>query len=168
MKTFPEFAAAMREREASGRYDCVNRFGYLGAYQFGYARLSDFGIATPDGIWSAGLSKAAFLANPTLQDQIFEAHVARLAVAIKRRHRKQIGTTVPHPDPERAALGETVELTLSSFVAVAHLLGLGGLAAWVRGEDAHDALGTTAVEYAVGFAGFDIPGDLSTELKTGR
>jgi len=77
---FDEFAKAIRERESSNRYDIENKFGYLGAYQFGKARLLDLGYSIDDyGKKShpekykkaMKVSKEKFLKSPHMQDGAF-------------------------------------------------------------------------------------------------
>ena len=43
-KTYLDFRNAIGFKESSNRYGVVNSLGYLGRYQFGTARLSDFGL----------------------------------------------------------------------------------------------------------------------------
>ena len=40
---FREFAYLIGERESNNNYQAKNSFGFLGAYQFGMARLCDLG-----------------------------------------------------------------------------------------------------------------------------
>jgi len=150
---FEEFAKLMRYYESSGRYDVVNRFGYLGAYQFGKPRLLDLGISI-DG-WGKHLphlfkkakviSKKEFLEDKELQDEIFRKHCEDLKRAIRRRYSHLFGTKKGG-----------VLLTLSGMVAGAHLVGLGGLIKWLRGERVKDGNDVPVELYLKLFQGFDI------------
>ena len=55
--------------ESSGRYDVVNKEGYMGAYQFGNARLTDYKKAT-----NTEFSNSDFIKNKKLQDQVYIWH----------------------------------------------------------------------------------------------
>jgi hypothetical protein len=140
----------MRKRESSDDYECVNIYGFMGAYQMGMARLTDLGLAerkNPNGTSFANkafkfkppLTQEIFLASPELQDLIFEVHI--------RRHAKDI---------ERRGLDISV-VGLSGSCAVAHLLGIGGLKKFLNGEDGGDAFGTKASHYANQFKGYQLP-----------
>jgi len=173
-KPYATFVMALRQRESGGNYQIKNPFGYMGAYQFGMARLCDFGLTarkpgeTGGGnksfAWVSPFTEAGFLGSEALQDRLFTLHVLNLVANIKR--------SVPQ------ALGKTfmgLELTLSGAVACCHLLGLGGLKAFISptlADDKPDALGTQASDYVKLFAGYHIPeslpldgGDLKTLLK---
>ena len=157
-KPWPEFAEAMRQRESGGDYQVVNRFGYMGAYQFGLLRLQDLGIVDAQGNWLKGLTKQKFLDSPTVQDATFVAHVARLAKIITERYEKYL---------DSMSVGDA-PVTLSGCVAVAHLLGLGGVSDLLSSQiDRRDGLGTTATDYLREFAGYDIPSSLPMALTVG-
>lgn len=148
MKKYLEFKAAIRAREAHGDYTIVNKLGYLGAYQFGMARLCDLGlthrinqrsVGFANGLFefTAPLTKEIFLATPGLQECVFDSHVMRLK-------------------------GRCVELgqedNLSGAIAACHLLGVGGLTDFVRHKiDGVDGFGTKLSEYYELFSGYEIP-----------
>ncbi len=150
MKTYDEFRQAIAVRESSGKYNCVNSLGYLGAYQFGKPRLWDLGISidgwTPqkiDGLPKnmRTISKEDFLKDIELQDGCFRKHVGMLARSIQKR--------VDARDIEK--------YTLSGLVAGAHLKGIGGVLDFVQaGNDNQDGYGTKISEYITTFAGYDI------------
>ena len=54
------FLEAMGKRESSNNYRAVNRFGYMGKYQFGKSTLKTLKIK---------VSKEEFLNNPDLQEE---------------------------------------------------------------------------------------------------
>jgi len=153
MKSFAYFGLAMRQRESSDEYHIENLLGYLGAYQFGMARLCDYGIterragASPfsqknaDFEFVGDMSKEKFLCDRALQDRIFRWHVIQA--------RRQITRHFP-------LLPEMIDL--SGAVAVCHLVGFGGLKQLLTANsDPIDANGTHASDYAKLFAGYEIP-----------
>ena len=56
--------------ESSGDYGAVNTEGYMGAYQFGEARLEDYKNATGEDF-----DRETFLGDNKLQDKIYEWHI---------------------------------------------------------------------------------------------
>lgn len=149
MKTFDDFVSAVGQRESGNRYDCVNKFGFLGRFQFGMARLTDLGICKRDShgfVWVPPHTRETFLQDHALQDELFRKHVGLLAGAVKTHYGQDLGSVV-----------NGVPVTLSGSVAVCHLLGLGGLADFLAGRNGHDALGTTAKDYMKLFAGYEVP-----------
>jgi hypothetical protein len=151
---FDEFAKAIRERESSNRYDIENKFGYLGAYQFGKARLLDLGISIdgygkdthPERYKKAmKVSKEKFLNTPHMQDGAFFRHCQNLKRIILMRYRHLIGKEV-----------RGIKLTLSGMIAGIHLVGLGGFLKWVSGKDVKDGFGTKLEEYLTKFGDYAI------------
>lgn len=156
VKGYDEFAELMREKESGGDYSAVNRFGYLGAYQFGRPRLYDLGISL-DG-WRPFamqelkyISQEEFLHDKKLQDELFELHVADYLAKIRKHFGEYMGQTI-----------NGVKVTLSGSVAVAHLKGFGnkenpGLKQYLeQGIDDADGFGTKMSDYMKNFAGFDL------------
>lgn len=158
MKPYEEFCKAMRIRESSDKYDCINSLGFLGAYQFGMARLCDLGLteridptsssmANSAFRWKKDYSQHQFLTSPTLQDATFLTHVMKLKKQIEKRFSETIKTA-----KVAGQLG-----TISGAVACCHLLGIGGLSTLlVRGIDQADAYGTKASEYYLKFSGYEL------------
>lgn len=152
MKPYSQFRKDIALRESSGNYACVNKLGYLGAYQFGMARLCDLGLTRRKDPLSKGLSNGlfefirpdglqAFLSSQELQDSCFDLHVKML-----RRLCEKIA-----PD------------NLSGAIAACHLLGVGGLVSFVRQKiDECDAFGTKLSTYYEEFSGYEIPGGPAT------
>jgi len=147
---FNEFALVIRLRESSGNYRIVNSLGFLGAYQFGMARLCDLGLtkringtsgyANKNFEWKDGYSKEIFLVSHRLQDKTFRAHVKDLIKQIKRS----------------VSDGIIKEYTLSGLVAGAHLGGIGGVKKFLEGKDREDAYGTSVGDYIKRFKGYNI------------
>ena len=55
------FLTSIGRRESSNRYDIVNRWGYMGKYQFGRKTLNALGYKN--------ISNKQFLSNPKLQEE---------------------------------------------------------------------------------------------------
>lgn len=161
MKTYEEFCEAIRQRESSGKYDCINTCGYLGAYQFGMARLCDLGLTKRKDVnsrnmenkaflWIEPLTEEEFLYNKELQDKTFDRHVQALKNQVKR-----------------LALVYTFEvectyknnpITMSGCIAACHLTGPKSLVNLMIDKiDKEDAFGTDTSEYLIKFSGYDIP-----------
>jgi hypothetical protein len=174
MKSWVEFCNDLGARESagSGNYRAKNKFGFLGRYQFGLARLCDFGLTTrKPGMkgasndcfaWVAPFNEEKFLSTPSLQDACFEVHVSDLRDRIKKRYSDISGLVFAPPG------GEEVPFTLSGAVGVAHLLGLGGLSQLADGVDKADANGTRASSYLKLFNGYELPADLISAADFGR
>jgi Ca2+-binding RTX toxin-like protein len=159
--TFDAFLNALGLRESSGRYEVESTYGYLGKYQMGELALIDVGFYRPDGTaandwagtWSGKLgiaSKAAFLASPSAQEAAIRDYMA-----VNWSYLTQAGVA--------AYEGQVLNgraVTLSGMLAAAHLVGFGGLSAYLRsgGTDVPaDAFGTTASEYLFTFADYETP-----------
>lgn len=168
------FAQAIRHRESGDQpgpeddartYSAVNSLGYLGAYQFGLARLCDLalteriegqrGYSNGAFRWRAGWTQERFLADPVAQDTLFAEHVRRLLVWIESRnlHRyvgEQVSALV---DGELDPSSDSV-VSLSGMVAVAHLLGPGGLRdLLLMARNGADGYGTRVSDYMQLFEG---------------
>lgn len=142
-------------------YGSRNDYGYLGAYQFGMARLTDLGLAEripgtdPRDYsnhcfrWREGWSEERFLADVATQDRLFQQHVRGLIRWIFRSgFDSNVGKRLSEIWQTSFVQDRDVLVTLSGMVAVCHLLGPGGLKALLidRRNDA-DAYGTHAVDY---------------------
>lgn len=151
---FREFAYLLGQRESNNDYEAKNSFGYLGAYQFGMARLCDLGLTEriKEGMsndcfkWKEGMSEEMFLNSPEVQDQLFFRHCTDLAGTINKEFGNEIG---------KQKYG--VLITLSGLIAGAHLLGLGGVRNFInKGEVGKDGYNTSIKDYIQSFAGFDL------------
>ena len=121
--------------ESSGDYRVVNTEGYMGAYQFGEARLEDYKNATGEDF-----DRETFLGDNKLQDKIYEWHINDIKNFIKQNKLdKYIGTEI-----------KNVPVTLNGLLAVAHLGGREGMKQFVltSGEyNKEDKYGTTLLDY---------------------
>jgi hypothetical protein len=126
--------ARLRQRESSGNYRIWNKWGYIGAYQFGASALAEIGYMHPHklegqpkcvhmgvcgarhlaylrdpGNWVAGYSFNAFMTSPAMQDNAFVLLANR---NISEGFRRGV---LRADNPKRIA----------GFVAVSHLQGVG-------------------------------------------
>ena len=129
------FLYDMAEREPSNRYDVVNQYGYMGAYQFGSSTLKNLGY---------NISKKEFLNSPSLQDEA----MLKLLKANKHTLRRQI-------KKYDGKLVNGVLVTESGLLAAAHLVGAGTVRKWVRnGKKYTDGNGVDLTSYLVKFNGY--------------
>jgi hypothetical protein len=135
LKPLAPFTDAMKKSESSGDYKSVNTKGYMGAYQFGEARLSDYKKAT-----GKEFTKEEFLGNKKLQDEVFDWHVDDI--------KKYMSKTGLDSWVGKKILG--VEVTIDGLVAVAHLGGKAGLKKFLESNGEYnpaDSYGTTLKDY---------------------
>lgn len=151
---YSDFKNALGYRESKNNYQVINTFGYLGKYQFGKQRLYDLGYSL-DG-WKPNnqktkkiLSKEDFLNDEQLQETIFDKHFNNLKKSIENKYYQFKGKIFNHNS-------ENFALTLSGMIAVAHLLGLGGLKNFLDGDNDADGYGTKASEYAYRFSDYEV------------
>lgn len=157
MKSFKDFCEAIKKRESNNKYDCINNLGYMGAYQFGMARLSDFGVSVRKNNNSKNMSnknfkfipllnRTKFLNSPALQDFIFWQHIQDHKKFIKQRFNYLINKDL-----------NQCKITISGCISVCHLLGRGGLINFLtKKTDNQDAFGTKASDYMKLFAEYEI------------
>jgi len=155
MKTYEDFKEAVGKRESGGDYQIKNSLGYLGKYQFGLARLSDFGLCerkpntkgygNKSFDWVPPFAEDIFLTNEELQDTVFDKHVWSLRRSIEKGFSKYLDTEISGH-----------KLTLSGAIGCCHLLGVGGLKDFISGKDSQDAYGTKASDYVELFKDYEI------------
>jgi hypothetical protein len=132
------FLSAIGRRESSNRYDIINKYGYMGKYQFGRETLNSIGFKN--------ISNSKFISSPRIQ----EAAMITLLRVNKKNLRRQIkrhaGTVV-----------NGVYITESGLLAGAHLAGAGNVKKWLRnGKRFKDGLGTSVVSYIELFGGYKL------------
>jgi hypothetical protein len=129
------FLYDMAERESSNRYDVVNQYGYMGAYQFGSQTLKNLGYK---------VTRKEFLSNPILQEEA----MLKLLKANKHTLRRQI-------KKYDGKLVNGVLVTESGLLAAAHLVGAGTVRKWIRnGKKYTDGNGVDLTSYLVKFNGY--------------
>lgn len=132
------FKEALAFKESGGRYTVVNRFGYLGKYQFGLGTLRVVGV----------YNAYDFLYNPALQEKAFEANVARNKWILRKYITYFKGKRI-----------KGVKITESGILAAAHLAGAGNVKKYLLSHglyDVADAYGSSISYYIKKFAGYDI------------
>jgi len=129
------FLYDMAERESSNRYDVVNQYGYMGAYQFGSQTLKNLGYK---------VTRKEFLSNPILQEEA----MLKLLKANKHTLRRQI-------KKYDGKLVNGILVTESGLLAAAHLVGAGTVRKWIRnGKKYTDGNGVDLTSYLVKFNGY--------------
>jgi len=129
------FLEVVGQKESSNRYHVVNRFGYMGRYQFSIKTLKGLGIKT---------SKNEFISNPKLQDSamilLLKHNKNRLKGVIDRYEGKYI---------------KGILITESGMLAAAHLAGPNRVKRFLRkGKDFQDGFGTKMTSYLDQFSGY--------------
>ena len=131
------FLNAIGFRESSNRYDIVNRWGYMGKYQFGRSTLKGLGFT---------VTRKEFLSNPQLQEE------AMMALLLHNKEKLQKYIDVFD--------GKTVNgmlITESGILAAAHLGGQGSVKRYFKnGKVFKDGYGTKITSYMEKFSGYDI------------
>lgn len=143
-KSYVGFKEALAFKESQGIYDIINRYGYIGKYQFAPNSLSAIGITDFD----------EFRKNSKLQEEAFLAYTARNKWLLRNYIAKYEGEII-----------NGVEITESGVLAAAHLAGAGNVRKYLRTRGSHqvrDAFGTSLQQYLKRFSGYDtsfIPAD---------
>ena len=128
LKDHNSFLKKIGHYESSNDYSRVNRWGYMGKYQFHETTLEAIDI---------DVSKKKFLSSPTLQEEAMNRLLTENKKTLKRFIKKYDGK-VKHG----------VYVTESGILAAAHLGGAGNVMNWFRkGEDFRDANGTPIIKY---------------------
>lgn len=137
-KGFVGFKESLAFKESQGKYDTINKLGYLGKYQFGKSTLKMVGVHSTEN----------FLQNPELQEEAFKLNVARNKWILRRYIKLFSGKKI-----------NGVEVTESGMVAAAHLAGAGNVKKYLNSygrEDFSDAFGSSVAHYMKIFGGYDI------------
>ena len=136
-KDHEAFLDAIGFQESGNRYDVVNRFGYMGKYQFGKSTLKTLKIKA---------NKKAFLNSPDLQ----EFAMLELLKFNKKRLQKYI-------DKYEGEVVHGVLVTESGLLAAAHLGGAGSVNKWFRsGKIRQDGNGVKITSYMIKFSGYKL------------
>lgn len=137
-KSYTGFKEALGFKESRGNYLTINKFGYMGKYQFGKSTLDILGID----------NSKAFLQDPLLQEQAFFLNTSRNKWVLRRDIKKYEGRWI-----------DGIRITESGILAAAHLAGPGGVKKFLRsgGETCfEDAFGTSIRSYMKRFSGYDV------------
>ena len=132
-----EFLNDLGFRESSNNYKIVNKWGYMGRYQFGMETLKALGIST---------TKSEFLNSPLLQEEAMELLLKDNKRILKKLINKYEGKVL-----------HGVKVTESGILAAAHLGGAGNVKKWFRrGTQFKDAKGTSITSYMKRFEGYTL------------
>tara|TARA_B100000989_G_C19529224_1_gene468695 strand:+ start:2069 stop:2701 length:633 start_codon:yes stop_codon:yes gene_type:complete len=139
-KDFIGFKEFLGFFESGSEYDKINRFGYLGKYQFGKNTLNVFGIYDLD----------EFIQNPELQEKVFLMNVKRNKWLLRR----EISLF------SNKFIGE-LYITESGILAAAHLSGPGNVKKFLKNNasikfNKKDANGTSIIDYIRIFKNYNL------------
>ena len=135
---FIGFREAVGFKESRSRYHVVNKFGYMGKYQFGKSTLRRLKIYNVEN----------FLRNPEQQERAFKALCSLNKHILRKDIKRSVGKKI-----------NGVVITESGILAAAHLGGAGNVKKYLRsngGIDFSDAFGTSMQNYMKKFSGFDV------------
>ena len=125
-------------RESSNRYNVVNKWGYMGKYQFGRKTLNALGYKH--------ISNKQFLNSPKLQEEAMIKLLKHNKHILRKEIRKYCNTQ-----------RHGIYITESGLLAAAHLAGPGNVKKWLkRGKRFRDGLGTDLTEYLQLFGNYKI------------
>ncbi|KGO92843.1 hypothetical protein [Flavobacterium subsaxonicum] len=136
-KTYVGFKQAIAIKESQGLYKLVNRYGYMGKYQFGKSALRALGIKDAKN----------FLNNPPLQERAFKALLSKN----KWELRNEIGTF-------EGKVVNGIKITESGLLAAAHLAGANSVKNFLHSNGKRafrDGFGTSLKSYIKKFGGYD-------------
>ena len=132
-----DFLNAVGFKESGNRYDIVNKFGYMGRYQFGRGTLKGLGYK---------VTQEEFLNSPEIQE--------RAMMDLLKHNKKKLQKYIDKYE------GQTIHgiyITESGVLAAAHLGGQGNVKKFFRrGKKFKDGFGTGITTYMEKFAGYDL------------
>ena len=137
IKGYDDFLDAIGHQESGNRYDIVNRYGYMGRYQFGSSTLKTLKIK---------VTREAFLNSPDLQEYAMK----QLLLYNKKKLQKYI-------DEFDGQIVHGILVTESGLLAAAHLGGQGSVKKWFRtGKIRKDGNGVKITSYMKRFSGYKL------------
>jgi|TARA_B100001094_G_C18153749_1_gene785224 hypothetical protein len=135
LQNYNDFLDAIGYQESRNRYHIVNKYGYMGKYQFGKSTLKTLKIK---------VSQSEFLRDSVLQEQAMFA----LLKYNKKRLKKLI-------DKYDGQIVHGIFVTESGLLAAAHLGGQGSVKKWFRsGKIKRDGNGVKITSYMKKFGGY--------------
>jgi len=138
VKNHSKFLEDLGMRESSGNYKAVNRFGYLGKYQFGRRTLNALGYQN--------ISNREFLANASIQEEVMYALLTHNKKILRRQIEKYHGKTI-----------NGIYITESGILAAAHLAGPGNVKRFLKkGYEFKDGNGTKMTSYMKKFSNYKL------------
>lgn len=137
IKDHDAFLDAIGHFESGNRYTIVNRYGYMGRYQFGKSTLRTIDI---------NVSRNTFLNSPELQEEAMYRLLTHNQKLLKRFIDKYEGKYI-----------HGVYITESGILAAAHLAGAGNVRKFFRrGYEFRDGNGTKMTSYMKIFSGYQL------------
>ena len=131
------FLNAIAFRESSNNYSAVNKWGYMGKYQFGRKTLKNLGY---------DVSKKEFLNSPHLQEKAM--------LDLLSHNKKILENYIEYWDGKKIN-GKVI--TESGILAAAHLAGPGNVKRFLKeGKVFKDGNGTKLTSYLTKFSGYKI------------
>ena len=131
------FLNAVGHRESSNRYTVVNKWGYMGKYQFGKRTLKNLGY---------NVSRKEFLNSPHLQE---------MAMLDLLSHNKKILQS--YINTHEGEIIHGTKITESGILAAAHLAGPGNVKRYFKkGKQFKDGNGTKLTSYLTKFSGYKL------------
>ena len=137
---YKSYEYKMAVLESSDSYKALNRFGYMGRYQFGKSTLKGLRRSGYLKISNKEMRTKNFLNNPELQDR------AMLALT---NHNTQVLDNYGLMQYIGKEVGG-VKITLQGMLAASHLLGPYAVKRFIKTDgrvNKHDGNGTTAKDY---------------------
>jgi len=137
IKNMDLFLNDLGHQESGNKYDIVNRFGYMGRYQFGKSTLRTLKIK---------VTKDAFLNNPDLQEYAMQQNLLYNKKRLQKYIDKFEGQTI-----------DGILITESGILAAAHLGGPGSVRKYFRsGKVMQDGNGIKITSYLERFGGYKL------------
>ena len=131
------FSFALGWRESNNDYRVINRWGYLGKYQFSPVTLRVLGYQG---------TKQQFLNSPELQELYFKKLLISNKKVLKNYIKMFEGQEI-----------DGIVVTESGILAAAHLVGVGNVKKYFNtGYIKRDGLGTPVTEYLYLFQNYDL------------
>lgn len=135
LKGNSDFLDAIGYQESRNRYHVVNRYGYMGKYQFGKSTLKTLKIK---------VSQSEFLKDTILQEQAM--------LALLKYNKKRLKKLIDRYDGQ---IIHGILVTESGLLAAAHLGGQGSVKKWFRtGKVRKDGNGVGITKYMEKFGGY--------------
>lgn len=135
---FNGFKELLAFKESTGSYSRLNKFGFMGKYQFNLNTLKMYKIKNSNN----------FINNPELQERVFLINVQRNKWILRKDIKWFVGSII-----------NGTEITESGILAAAHLSGPGNVKKYLRSngkDDKNDAFGTSISKYIKYFKNFDL------------
>ena len=147
-KNFIGFKEFLGFFESGSDYNKINRFGYLGKYQFGKGTLKIYGVSDLNN----------FIKSPELQEKVFLMNVKRNKWILRREIKKY----------SNIFLGD-LYISESGILAAAHLSGPGNVKKFLRNKaskdfNKKDANGTSISDYIRIFKNYNL-GNINQERR---